>query len=105
MDKQNSFVVKGHIIYSDESYNLIINEDSYLLILDGKVEGVRKEIPAQETTSLIKEFHCALLVNAVITESAIPIIVPTTASINPPPYITTNPSTTPTIANRYIISE
>ena len=46
MDKQNSFVVKGHIIYSDEAYNLIIKEDSYLLILDGKVEGVRKEIPA-----------------------------------------------------------
>ena len=45
MDKQNSFVVKGHIIYSDEAYNLIIKEDSYLLVLDGKVEGARKEIP------------------------------------------------------------
>lgn len=46
MDQQNSFFVKGHIIYSDESYNLIIKEDSYLLVLDGKVEGARKEIPA-----------------------------------------------------------
>lgn len=45
MNKENSFVIKGNILYSFSKDKIEEKDSSYLVVLDGKVEGVFNTLP------------------------------------------------------------
>ena len=45
MKKRESFLLKGHICYSNEQGKLLVKPDSYAVCREGYLQGVFKEIP------------------------------------------------------------
>ena len=45
MKKRESFLLKGHICYSNEQGKLLVKPDSYAVCREGICQGVFKEIP------------------------------------------------------------
>ncbi|RDU24597.1 amidohydrolase family protein [Anaerosacchariphilus polymeriproducens] len=55
MKKETSFILRGDIVYSKAPLEIVVNEDSYLVCMNGEVEGVYTSIP--------KEFYKLRLYN------------------------------------------
>lgn len=49
MKKRESFLLKGHICYSNEQGKLLVKPDSYAVCREGICQGVFKEIPDRKS--------------------------------------------------------
>ena len=56
MKKRESFLLKGHICYSNEQGKLLVKPDSYAVCREGICQGVFKEIPEAFADSVIPEY-------------------------------------------------
>jgi guanine deaminase len=66
MKDENSFILKGNIIYSESPTKLICIPQSYLICMEGKVEGVYQEIPSEFENLLLKDHHDALIIPGLV---------------------------------------
>lgn len=45
MNTETSFLIKGNLLYSGSNLELLTRKSSYLLVLEGKIKGIRDKIP------------------------------------------------------------
>jgi guanine deaminase len=56
------FALKGQIAWSEDSQTIRTSPDSYLIIEDGKVAGVEKELPEEDRDILIRDCGTCLII-------------------------------------------
>ncbi|HEY9575622.1 MAG TPA: amidohydrolase family protein [Lachnospiraceae bacterium] len=66
MKKENSHILKGNIVYSRDKENLIIKENSYLVVVKGLVEGIYKEIPSKYQDLPLKDYKDSILIPGLV---------------------------------------
>jgi len=66
MDNNRSFIIKGDIIYPENKTSMHTCEDSYLVCLDGKIEGVYSEIPEEYKSMSLCDYSHRLIIPGMI---------------------------------------
>ena len=64
MDK--TFVLKGHICYSQDKSTLKVFEDSFLVCVDGKSKGVFKTLPEEYKNLPLKDYEDKLIIPGMV---------------------------------------
>ena len=62
MDRKKSFVLKGHICYSDEKKKLHIKPNSYAVCKDGVCQGVFEKIPQKFASFEVRDMGDVLVI-------------------------------------------
>ena len=66
MKDDNSFILKGNVIYSESPTKLICIPEGYLICKAGKVEGVFGEIPPEFEEFPLKDYQEALIIPGLV---------------------------------------
>lgn len=62
MKREKSHILKGHIVYSRDKESLIVRENAFLVIEDGFVGGIFKEIPTEFGALPLRDYGDSLLI-------------------------------------------
>lgn len=64
--KKLNYIIKGHICFTPNSKKIEIHEDSYLVCLEGLVEGIYQEIPSKYKELTVYDYSDKLIVPGMI---------------------------------------
>lgn len=62
MEKENSFVIQGNIIYAPDRENFTCFKDGYLVVKQGKIAAAAQELPAEAEGLPLRDCRGALIV-------------------------------------------